>query len=350
MFLRIKTRNAVLALGLCSSIVACAGGSDSPRPDGKGGDRAGGEAGGGQGGGIDNGAGGAAGSNEGGPGVAKGGSGGSTASGGQGGSKAGGAAGTAGGTSGTGTGGQPVGTGPLFSHDFEADATGKAPVGALWSGDGGGRAKVETGQAYSGTKALKVVSSSGDGMVSIRSSQFLPPPRTTAYVRMMVYMDNVSPGGHWDVMANHGLMKGDGMTISGFLSLGGFGDRSMKMQYFGDVTAGGKGRSDCTKSTPMPLPEKVWTCVEMKADANDLLNYGVKINGKELQAMSFIFDTSSAVCVPEWDVTAGVWFLPEIQYTKIGYRHVNEQNEPVTVYIDDVAIDTKPIGCPAKKP
>jgi hypothetical protein len=339
--------NTFLALALCSAIVACSSATDSPRSGGKGGDSAGGEAGGGQGGGTDNT--GVGGLNEGGSSVANGGVAGSTAaSGGQGGSKTGGTSGSTGGT--PGTGGQPAGPGPLFSHDFEADATGKAPVGTLWSGDGGGKAKVETGMAYSGTKALKVVSSSGDGMVTIRSGQFLPAPRTTAYVRMMVYMENVSPGGHWDVLANHGLMKGDGMTISGFLSLGGFGDTALKMQYFGDVTAGGKGRSDCTKSTPMPLPEKVWTCVEMKADANDVLNYGVKVNGKDQQSMSFPSYASSAVCVPEWNVTAGVWFLPEVQFTKIGYRHVNEQKEPVTVYIDDVAIDTKPIGCPTKKP
>ncbi len=247
------------------------------------------------------------------------------------------------------TGGTPANPAPLFSHNFEADTEGGVP-GGMWSGNGDGKVKVSTEKANSGTKSIKIVSASGDATIRLASDKILKGTRKTAYLRFMVWMENFPGKGsdvpHWDLAAHHGLIKGGGFNINGFYSVGGFNDSAYKMQLFGDDT-NGKGRSDCTKSATLTLPLKQWNCIEFKIDENDILQFGWSVNGKPLQQFSFFYDTAAAACVPNWNITNGVWYLPEIQYTKIGFRHVNTQTKPVTLWIDDVALSDKPIGCPA---
>ncbi len=336
---------SILALGLW----ACGTSSSDP-----GGGKAGDDGSGSRGGAGQSAAGGGAGqSNEGGsPAI----TGGTKASGGGGGTQnnTGGTPATGGTIANTGgtvanTGGTPSNPAPLFSHDFEADPEGGVPAG-MWSGNGEGKVKVSTEKANSGKKSIKIVSASGDATIRLASDKVLKGTRKTAYLRFMVWMENFPGKGtdvpHWDLAAHHGLIKGGGFNINGFYSVGGFADSTYKMQLFGDDTSG-KGRSDCTKAAPLTLPLKQWNCIEFKIDENDILQYGWNVNGKALQQFSFLYDTAAAACVPNWNITNGVWYLPEIQYTKIGFRHSNTQTKPVTLWIDDVALSDKPIGCPA---
>jgi hypothetical protein len=277
--------------------------------------------------------------------------------------------GGAGGTTTTATGGTNISTGgagagqstggsggaakPLFTHDFEGDAVGSPPKG-MWSGDGAGNVKVATDKAFSGKNSLKVVSSNGESMVTLATNKILPAPRKTAYVRFMLWMDGLpgsngqtgSTASHWDLISQQGLIKGGGLTLNGYYSFGGFADSSYKFHFFGDVTSG-TGRSDCVKQATLTLPLKAWTCVEMKIDENELLQYGVSINNKPIQSFSFFADGAFPNCVTEWNVTKGIFYIPEIASTKLGFRHIHNQGKTVTLWIDDVAVDTKPIGCPA---
>jgi hypothetical protein len=344
---------SIMALGLW----ACSSGSSGPTA-GKGGntgdDGSGGSAGdssAGGGAGQDNEGGAPA--NTGGTKAGGGGTGGSSANSGGSSANTGGTAANTGGMVGTGgtganTGGTPAVPAPLFSHDFEGDTEGGVP-GGMWSGNGEGKVKVSTEKANSGKKSIKIVSASGDATIRLASDKILKGTRKTAYLRFMVWMENFPGKGtdvpHWDLAAHHGLIKGGGFNINGFYSVGGFDDSTYKMQLFGDDT-NNKGRSDCTKSAPLTLPLKQWNCIEFKIDENEILQYGWTVNGKALQQFSFLYDTASAACVPNWNITNGVWYLPEIQYTKIGFRHWNTQTKPVTLWIDDVALSDKPIGCP----
>ena|GEM_PF-3765123 len=103
----------------------------------------------------------------------------------------------------------------------------------------------------------------------------------------------------------HGrTFKGGGFNINGFLSYGGFGESKQKLHMFGDDT-GGKGRQDCVKQTPPVIETKKWICVEMKVDENDIITYGVQLDGKPVQALSFIWDDAAANCVPAWNTHRG---------------------------------------------
>lgn len=342
-------------LGCFVAMAACSQASDPATDDDDASDQAsGGDGGGeaGQGGDANEGGQGGAEDNEGG----QGGGAGDQAAGGGGGTGGMAAAGM-GGSNMAGMGGtmMPVGgtagqanSAPKLNANFENGEVGKPPP-APFSG-GNVQARVDTTHAFSGTKSIKVTSSSGSNMFSVPAKDYIAANRKTAYARFMVYMDGLpgtAPMSHWDLIKYLGVFKGGGFNINGFLSYGGFGESRHKFHMFGDDT-GGKGRQDCVKQSTPVMETKKWVCVEMKVDENDIINYGVSLDGKPIQALNFIWDSAASDCVANWNITAGKWYLPEINVIQFGFNHVHMQVKPVTLWIDDVAIDSKPIGCPTK--
>ncbi len=227
--------------------------------------------------------------------------------------------------------------------------------------DENGKTRVDDTRAHSGSRSLKVHVESSDmhtaGMISVRSDQLLPKPVKTIYTRFMVWMDALpgknglggGQGSHWDLVAHHGIIRGNGKTVSGFLSLGGFADDVHKLHLFGDDVSG-MGRHDCTRVQPLAIPVREWACVELKVDEEEVFSYGVRINGKDLPGFSFMTDTGGSACVDAWNILDSKWYVPEVQLTRIGFRHWHPLPKPVTLWIDDIAIDNKPIGCPTKSP
>ncbi|MDX2024129.1 MAG: hypothetical protein SF187_28065 [Deltaproteobacteria bacterium] len=288
----------------------------------------------------------------------------SSSAGGKGGSNAGGSAGSAsGGASGgqpgtggmagaggvTGTGGAIPATPPAFAIDFENATVGQGPP-TPFTGGGPGKAVVDATRAWSGSKSIKVTSSANSTMFNLNVAKYIATNKKTAYARFMLYMDNfpgTMAGGHWDVIKMLGTMRGGDFNVNGFLSFGGFADAQQKLHMFGDDTAG-KGRQDCVKQAPMVFEPKKWVCVEMKVDEEDIVNYGISLDGKPIQQYSFLWDSAASNCVPEWNIMQGKWYLPEVNVMTFGFNHVHTQANPVTLWIDDIAVDKKPIGCPQK--
>lgn len=285
--------------------------------------------------------------------AAKGGSGG-VASGGSGGTSSGGSAGSASGGSGGvaagGTGGTAVVAPPAFVTDFENGTVGQGPPTPFSASQ---VAKVDSEHAFSGTKAIKVTAANGvAAMFSLNPAKYIAANKKTAYLRYMVWMDNL-PGvssnvaGHWDLSKINGNFKGGGFNVNGYLSFGGMSGDNQKLHMFGDDIMG-KGRQDCVKPSPFVMKVKEWTCIEMKIDENDILNYGIKIDGEVVQSYSFLYDSAAANCVPDWNIFQGIWYVPEVTIMQLGFAHIHEQPTPVSVWYDDVAVDSKPIGCPKK--
>ncbi len=259
---------------------------------------------------------------------------------GTGGTKAGGSGGT------IGTGGA---AGLAFTTDFEQEITGKLPA-APWRINGGADVTIAEGRAYSGKKSMKVVSSSGETMASLSATPLLTRSRSIAYTRFMVWMDayptpNATDTGHWDLFKYSGNMKSTNLNINGYLAFGGFSNQSQKFHVYGNDVSN-KGIQDCSKGAAFAVKPKTWACVEIKVDAESLLQYGVSVNGKPIAQFSFLYDSPGSACVPDWNVTKGIWYLPEILSIKLGFNHIHAQVAPVTVYFDDVAVADHPIGCP----
>ncbi len=244
-----------------------------------------------------------------------------------------------------GSGGQTA-SAPKFSANFENGVVGQAPPSPFTGGQG----RVDSTQAFSGTKSIKVTSASGSNMFSIQAKDYIAANRKTAYTRFMVYMDGLpgtNPTSHWDLIKYQSVFKGGGHVINGFLSYGGFAESSQKLHMFGSNPKG-EIVQDCSKQTTPTMETKKWVCVEMKVDENAIITYGISLDGKPVQTLSFIWDSAASNCVPDWNITAGKWYVPEVNVIQLGFNHVHTQTKPVTLWIDDVAIDSKPIGCPTK--
>jgi len=243
----------------------------------------------------------------------------------------------------------PAPKAPKYTQNFDNLPVGQAP-GAPWSG-AKGDVKVDETRAFSGKRSLRVYVPAGsftDGGINFATRSALPGTKKKFYLRFMVYMETsplTKDFSHYDMIAFNGPQKGDGLTLNGFYSFGGFNGNggSQKIQIYGNTN--GK-IADCAKDAPLALFEKKWQCVELKIDEDDVLNYGTFIDGKELQNFSFPSNFAGANCVTGQNPTNGNWYVPDVTSTRFGFRNVFKQEQAMTVYFDDVAWSDSPIGCP----
>ncbi len=337
---------------------ACSGGSDQGGKGGKRGNTAG-EGGSGSGGeAAGNGAGGAAGgevpvggdvgTTGGTPGGATGGSGGSKSTGSGGttatGGKIGGAGGTVavtGGTSGTIPGlGLPCAMDPNCDN-FESYGPGSKPGGQFTNFRGS--LSVETAQAYSGTKAVRVTIGP-ESRMDHRGNGFLPADKL--YMRAMVYFETQPKAAslHWNYLHAEGGSEGPLTGI--FFATGGWGDAKNMILY----GAGGGGTyADCTVSGEGTIRAGRWQCVEMQIDAVtnslDVLYDGKPDILMEVRDAAASFGTGK--CLPGNDPAKGKLYIPKI--TKVAFGPKTWHANPGTVmWMDDIAVSNKPIGCPSK--
>ncbi|MDX2023872.1 MAG: hypothetical protein SF187_26775 [Deltaproteobacteria bacterium] len=165
----------------------------------------------------------------------------------------------------------------------------------------------------------------------------------------MLWMEGL-PGnnGHWDLVAHHGKISGGGKDAVGFVSVGGLGEGKYKLHHFGTPLAGGGTSQDCSVQKALDLPLGEWVCVEMDLSETEPFNYAVRINGRNLGVFQLMLDFVSAQCTTNGNLFQDTWYLPAVTVTKFGFRHWHKMEKPVTLWIDDIAIDRKPVGCPTK--
>jgi hypothetical protein len=262
--------------------------------------------------------------------------------GGNGGAHVGGRGGNAaGGTAGTGGARPPAACAHSFCDGFENGTT--IPGHYSRNLSAGNTVVVDASKAHSGTQALHIQAKSADAFLSLRLNSFISKtPRVSVYLRMMVWLTNPPGGtGHWDMMGISGTVGPADDRLLSAVTFGGFGDRA-KLLYVGTPRSG--PLVDCSKSSGLqPIPPARWACVELKADAGSTPNYSVKVNGSEIPGFSFSANNAGSNCVGG---VGGTWFVPDASVARIGWRHVHAQDRPIEAWIDDVVVDTKPIGCP----
>jgi hypothetical protein len=269
----------------------------------------------------------------------------------------GGVGGKTGGTNGTSTGGTPGGTGGVASacghpicDDFEAYPTGKPP-GLPWQQKAQGSApvNVDSGKAYSGTKSVKIAIPAGDGAEGtfVQSLTALQPA-TDVWSRMMVFLDG-TPGGnslHWTWMqASGSLSVKSGGKVP--LATYGSGGHPATLQTILLGLPQGGGLMDCWNHSNDPVPAGNWACVEWHLDSiGD--KQELYINGNKINALSFGLNPGgSSGCIN--GQTNNQWFVPALATFRFGWTHYHTLSQNRTLYIDDIALDKKRIGCPAAK-
>jgi hypothetical protein len=293
---------ALIGAGACSASSRAGGG-------------AGGRAGGGVGGSLDGGAGGSAG-------VA-------------GGTDAGGAAGGAGAAGASGTGGADAGAvagadggygyggasrcataGVALCESFEngLDAS-------LWTStqSGDGTVIVDGTHAARGSKALHVKSTAGNGFAYITETRSFPATNDTLYGRMFVWFeDDVTTDGHFT------LAEGGGADNPAVIRFGG------QFKEFGVGTDHGTS-GDWTDHDTQVIPSKTWICAEFEFKG-DTQEFHVWWDDVERTALSSGANRHTGFTMPTFDHLWFGWWM----YNMI---------EPQELWIDEIAVDFKPIGC-----
>jgi hypothetical protein len=290
-----------------------------------------------------------------------GGSGGASASGGNGGSSSGGFAGASGaaganggasGASGSGGGGGsgsggsaggsagPCGAVGLFvCDDFESAAPGSEPAAPnwlpqlAWQSD---RIVVDASKAHSGSNSIKVVAATYGAQIYAASG--FPPANNTFYVRAWMNLEKSTAdmGGHVDFIeggeaegdsgeelrlgASHGMV--DVNLIPGSKGSGG-GEKTQFSNGDVDIPSdGGEG---------IVLQPDVWYCVEALFDGENH-EFRTWIDGTEVPGLH----------VTDWQQGRSDW-SPTYAYGKIGGQ--NFSGQAGTIWYDDIAFGSGPIGC-----
>jgi hypothetical protein len=261
---------------------------------------------------------------------------------------AGGAAGaTAGAAAGAG-GATPGPCGALVCDDFEAYPAGQVPDKTVWTSQtmSGAAISIDDTKARAGKKSVKIVVAGGDGGVGMigRSDRSIFPAKDQVYARMMVWLQNAPSGsGHWVWMQTRGPLATETNNAANFGVYGTGAHPAQLQSTFIAQSNDNPLAADCWDYSSRAVPTGKWTCVEWHLDAAKNAQE-VWYDGQAVPELTFTSEPGgSHGCLG--NVTGGKWPIQQLIAMNFGWTHYH-QLSGTTLWIDDVAIDTKRIGCP----
>lgn len=223
-----------------------------------------------------------------------------------------------------------------FCDDFESQ-TGGAPSGR-WNTtvrdcSGTGTATVDTTEAHSGTTSIRV-----DGKTGYCNHAFVGtdisdvPVDASLYVRFWVRHTTALPAGHVAFAAMH-----DPNDNGRDLRMGGQNGALQWNRESDDATLPAQSPVGVSKS--IPLPTGTWSCVEYQLDesAGHLTTW---VNGNEIEGL-VVDDTPTQDVDQQWKSKAG--WAPAPTDLRLGWESYAQGDD--TLWFDDVAVGTAPIGC-----
>ena len=238
--------------------------------------------------------------------------------GGAGGAGAGGAAGGFAGASGFGLGGPSrcSSAGVALCESFENGLS-----TTLWTTrqSGDGSVAVDEVHAARGSKALHVKTTAGNGFAYISERMSFPAPSNILYGRMFVWFeDALTTDGHFT------LAEGAGTGTPAVIRFGG------QNKFFGVGTDSGAS-GDWTDKDNRLIPFKTWVCAEFEFKG-DTHEFSAWWDDVERTALHRGPSQHAGFTMPTFN---SLWF---------GYWMYN-MIEPQELWIDEIAVDFKPIGC-----
>ncbi len=243
---------------------------------------------------------------------------------------------------------------PWFRYDFEADTVGALP-GAPWKEEmynTGAVIRVDDSRAFSGRQALHVITPAGAryrrGYVAIHLANPLPQARDEMHGRALVWLQAAptalpgAPDVHWTLLQGEGRSGDDRYNSIYRLGLQQRGGTQLMANF--ETTP--PVRTDCRQQSPLALPTGRWACVEW--------HFQVKDN-----ALEFWLDGERITRVRDKAHTADacmghdlqdVWVAPpKIDSLYIGLERYADSADDQHLWIDDVAIAKRRIGCPKSR-
>jgi hypothetical protein len=266
-----------------------------------------------------------------------------------GGSPSGAGAGGSGGAGGAGGGAAAVALcpeGSLFCADFEAAALGA--LGAPWRTDtNAATVNVDEMQAFSGSKAVHVNAPQPGtyhrGYFALdqgSAAGIFPAVAQEMYGRAMVYLA-VLPNAdvHWTFIQGEGRAADN--THNALYRYGGQHQNGAQLMANYETTM--PVRSDCWDHSATLMPVAEWACVEWRfvVASNEMQFW---LNGSELGDIHVTGMGEGCVA----NDLAGQWIAPPaFQTLYLGWEHYQQTMNPIDVWMDDIVVDTKRVGCPA---
>jgi len=259
-----------------------------------------------------------------------------------------GAGGTPGGTGGTG-GGAAVALcpeGSLFCEDFE-DAAAGALVAPWRTSAQNATVNVDELQAFSGAKAVHVNAPQAGtyhrGYFALdqgSAAGIFPAVATEMYGRAMVYLP-VLPNAdvHWTFIQGEGRSADN--THNALYRYGGQHQGGAQLMANYETTM--PVRSDCWDHSETLMPVAQWACVEwhFTVASNEMQFW---LNGTEASDMHVTGMGEGCVA----DDLGGLWTAPPaFQTLYLGWEHYQQTMNPIDLWMDDIVVDTKRVGCPA---
>ncbi|HEV3190117.1 MAG TPA: hypothetical protein VGY54_06445 [Polyangiaceae bacterium] len=237
--------------------------------------------------------------------------------------------------------------GALLCDDFEKYAA-AGDLGAAWHVTANtATVLVDTTKAFKGKQALHISAPAGSnhmGLIAKEGAPLFPIAGNAFYGRMMMWLSGYPSGGnHWNTVQASGLLPNSTQTAK--YAWGGDGT-------LGAITAGytiritpdaGTQLYDCYKQSTTPIPVQKWVCVEWKFDgvANEMHYW---LDGQSPPGVDVI--KTGGVCVTP-PPPGGIWQAPVFSNLSLGWQQPNPSTAAIEMWVDEVAVDTQRIGCPA---
>jgi hypothetical protein len=219
-------------------------------------------------------------------------------------------------------------------EDFESGM-----IGPAWTVSGT-KPVVDTMEHARGTHALHITQN-GNGLSYIKETSTFPAQNDTYFGRVFVYFKSLpTPPGmtyaHWTMLAASGTGVPGEIRVSGQLQNGknlfGVGTDNQTDSGTGDWT----NSDNDPKGAPIAVPLGQWLCIEWmhKGDTSET---------------QFWWD---GALHPSLSTTASMhggnsnpYLLPKFTQVWVGWQEYQTSSEPFELWIDEIAIDSRRIGC-----
>jgi hypothetical protein len=252
----------------------------------------------------------------------------------------------------------PSCTEALFCDSFEDDTAGVLP-GAPWKEETygtGARIIVSREKAFSGEQSMQVIAPGGArrrGYVALHQPPVFPAARREMFGRVMVWLDAApipiegSDAVHWTLLQGEGRSADD--RYNAIYRLGGELHSGLGLKANYETTP--PVRSDCRQHSARQLPLRQWTCVEWHFDgeSNEMEFWldGASLADLHVKGRGSAADSN---CRHQGDLH-GEWLAPPaFQSLYLGLERYDITANDQNLWIDDVVVSKRRVGCPAGFP
>jgi hypothetical protein len=242
----------------------------------------------------------------------------------------------------------------LFTDDFESRTPGRAPT-APWkeeSYDTGVTIRVDSDRPFSGRQSLHIHDPRGAdyrrGYVAIHLKSPLPALTSGMYGRAMIWLDAApealpgAPPVHWTLLQGEGRSADD--RYNSIYRLGVEGADGLGLMANFETTP--PVTTDCKQASTRALPVRRWACVEwhLEVATNELEFW---IDGKPI---AHVRDRGAGGAACKGDDLGGRWLAPpRFDSFYIGVERYSDSANDQDLWLDDVALARRRVGCPASK-